>query len=44
MEKSGELSEDESRTLAEEVQKLTDNMIRRVDEVLKAKQDDIMRV
>ncbi|MFN3607509.1 MAG: ribosome recycling factor [Hyphomonas sp.] len=43
-EKDGEISEDRHRSLAEEVQKLTDAFVKRVDEALKAKEAEIMQV
>jgi ribosome recycling factor len=43
-EKSSEISEDESRDMQEEVQKLTDKYIAQIDEALKAKEEDIMTV
>ena len=44
LEKDGVLSEDEHKSYAEDVQKLTDEAIKRVDESLKVKQDEIMQV
>ncbi len=44
MEKDGEISEDRHRGLSEEVQKLTDAFIKRIDEALKAKEAEIMQV
>lgn len=44
MEKDGEISEDEQRDLSEKVQKLTDDHIKRIDESLKAKEEEIMQV
>lgn len=43
-EKSGDLSEDAARTLLEEVQKLTDNYVREIDERLKAKEEEVLEV
>lgn len=43
-EKDGEISEDRHRSLAEEVQKLTDAFVKRVDDALKAKEAEIMQV
>ncbi|ABI76145.1 ribosome recycling factor [Hyphomonas neptunium ATCC 15444] len=43
-EKDGEISEDRHRALTEEVQKLTDAFVKRVDEALKAKEAEIMQV
>lgn len=43
-EKDGEISEDRHRSLTEEVQKLTDAFVKRVDEALKAKEAEIMQV
>ncbi len=44
MEKDGDISEDRHRALADEVQKLTDTYVARVDESLKAKEAEIMQV
>ncbi len=44
MEKDGELSEDELHGFSDDVQKLTDSFINRVDEALKAKEVEIMQV
>lgn len=44
MEKDGDISEDESRGLSDEVQKLTDQFIKQVDDTLKAKEAEIMQV
>jgi ribosome recycling factor len=43
-EKASEISEDESRDMQDEVQKLTDQYIAQIDEALKAKEEDIMTV
>jgi ribosome recycling factor len=43
-EKDGEISEDRHRSLSEEVQKITDAFIKRVDEALKGKEAEIMQV
>ena len=44
MEKDGDISEDRHRTLSEEVQKLTDLYVSKVDDALKAKEAEIMHV
>jgi len=44
MEKDGDLSEDEQKAFSEDVQKLTNDAIKRIDESLKTKQDEIMQV
>ena len=44
MEKDGEISEDKLHGLSDEVQKLTDTFVGRVDEALKAKEAEIMQV
>lgn len=44
LEKDGEISEDEHHRLSDEVQKLTDARIKKIDELLAAKQKDIMQV
>lgn len=43
-EKSSEISEDEARDLLEEIQKLTDQSTKRIDELLAAKEKDITTV
>ena len=43
-EKDGEISEDRARGLSDDVQKLTDQHIARIDEVLKNKEAEIMQV
>lgn len=43
-EKSGDLSEDESRDLQDQVQKLTDQYIKTVDKALEDKEKEIMKV
>jgi ribosome recycling factor len=43
-EKDGAISQDEHKRLEVEVQKVTDDAIRRVDEVLKTKEQEIMQV
>jgi ribosome recycling factor len=44
MEKAGEISEDRQRGLSEEVQKVTDSFIHRIDDALKSKEAEIMQV
>lgn len=44
MEKDGEISEDRQRVLADEVQKITDAFVQRIDDALKAKEAEIMQV
>jgi ribosome recycling factor len=44
MEKDGEISEDKLHGLSDEVQKLTDAFVGRVDDALKAKEAEIMQV
>jgi ribosome recycling factor len=43
-EKDGEISEDEHKKLADQVQKATDAKIAEIDDMLKAKQDEITQV
>lgn len=43
-EKDGEISEDEHHRLSTEVQTITDNHIKKIDDLLAAKQKDIMQV
>ena len=42
--KSGDISEDEERRAGNEVQKLTDRFIGEIDEILKAKEQDILEI
>ncbi len=44
MEKDGEISEDRHRSLSDEVQKLTDSYVSKVDEAQKSKEAEIMQV
>jgi ribosome recycling factor len=44
MEKAGEIGEDSARSLSDEIQKLTDTYVARVDEMVKAKEAEIMQV
>lgn len=44
LERDGEISQDEHRTQSDEIQKLTDRFIKRVDEALAAKEQEIMQV
>lgn len=44
LEKDGTLSEDEHKSFAEDVQKLTDDAIKKIDDNLKTKQEEIMQV
>jgi ribosome recycling factor len=44
LEKAGDISEDESRDLQDEVQKLTDTYIAKIDSALEAKEKDILTV
>ena len=44
LEKASEISEDESRDAQDEIQKLTDKYIAKLDEALAAKEKDIMTV
>lgn len=43
-EKNGAISEDEHRKLSEQVQKLTDDYVKKTDEALAHKEKDIMSV
>lgn len=43
-EKSGEVSEDESRDLQDEIQKLTDKYVTKIDQILAEKDEDIMTI
>jgi ribosome recycling factor len=44
MEKDGEISQDEHRAWADEVQKITDGHIKRIDDVLAQKEKEILQV
>lgn len=44
MEKAGEISEDEHRLWGDDVQKVTDEHIKQIDEMLETKQQEIMQV
>ncbi len=44
MQKDGDLSEDEQKAFADDVQKLTDRYTKKVDEMLKNKEEEIMQV
>ena len=44
MEKDGDISEDEHRSLSDDVQKLTDSFVGKVDDALKTKEAEIMQV
>ncbi len=44
MEKDGEMSRDEHRAWADEIQQLTDEMVARIDETAAAKEEEILRV
>lgn len=44
MQKAGDISEDELKAFSDDVQKLTDKMVKRVDEALAAKEEEIMQV
>ena len=44
MEKAGEMSQDEHRAWAEEIQLLTDEMVARIDETAVAKEEEILQV
>ncbi|MGI6555443.1 MAG: ribosome recycling factor [Bacillota bacterium] len=44
MEKSGDISQDDSRRLQEEIQELTNEYVEKVNEILSAKEQEIMEV
>lgn len=43
-EKAGDISEDEKRTIEEDIQKLTDKYIEEIDKITKAKEEEIMEI
>lgn len=43
-EKKGEISEDDSRETQKEIQEITDNFIKQIDEVLEKKEEEIIQV
>ncbi len=44
MEKNHDISEDDSKGYHEDIQELTDNFIKKVEELVKAKEIDIMHI
>ena len=44
VEKSGEVSEDDARRLLKEIQELTDGHVKKIDELLKSKEQEILEV
>lgn len=44
MEKKGEIAEDDVRRISDEIQKITDSFIKKIDDALVAKEKDIMQV
>lgn len=44
MEKDGDISQDDQKILADDIQELTDQMIKNIDEVTSAKESEIMQV
>ncbi len=44
MEKNGGISEDEHRDYAQEIQKITDQMVKKIDQTLSTKEQEIMQV
>lgn len=44
MEKNGEISEDDSRRALDEIQKITDSYIQKIDKILEKKEKEIMEV
>ncbi|MAP95786.1 MAG: ribosome recycling factor [Ponticaulis sp.] len=44
MQKNGDISEDEQKLFSDDVQKLTDTYVKRIDEALKSKEEEIMQV
>ncbi len=43
-EKDGEVPEDESHRIRDEVQKVTDSYVKKIDELLKAKEEEVMEI
>jgi ribosome recycling factor len=43
-EKDGEVPEDESHRIRDEVQKVTDSYVKKIDELLKAREEEVMEV
>lgn len=44
MEKAGEMGQDDSRAMSEQVQKATDDMVKEIDDLLAVKEQEIMQV
>ena len=42
--KDGELSEDEGHRVMDEIQKMTDDYVKKIDALLKAKEDEVLEV
>lgn len=43
-EKDGDISEDEKKSLADSVQELTDDYVKQIDKLAKAKQDELIKI
>ena len=43
-EKDGDLSEDEKKALADTVQELTDDYVKQIETLAKAKQDELIKI
>jgi ribosome recycling factor len=44
LEKDGDISQDDHKKLGEEIQAFTDQAVKRIDETLKTKEQEIMQV
>lgn len=43
-EKDGDLSEDEKKALADSIQELTDDYVKQIETLAKAKQDELIKI
>jgi len=43
-EKDGDISEDEKKSLADSIQELTDDYVKQIDKLAKAKQDELVKI
>ena len=44
MEKSGVISQDEQKNIGEDIQKLTDDAVKAIDQITTSKEEEIMQV
>lgn len=44
LEKDGDISEDDKKSLADSIQDLTDDYVKQIDTLAKAKQDELIKI